>query len=311
MARNKYEYKTDLKLFSYFNPPVIISVLPFMQRVMRSFYLLQLPDKSLESKTFYLTSPDGGRFKVILYIPENASKENSPLIIFYHGGGFVYNAAPHHFAMAKRFAKELNVKVAFVDYRLAPKHPFPAAVEDALCAYEYFLTYSDKQGIDKNKIVLCGDSAGGNLAAVVSLNARDRGLIKPCGQMLLYPFVDADNETESMLKYTDTPMCNSVAVKGYSLAYLPKEGYKPAEYFSVVDAPSLSNLPEAYIEVAEFDCLRDGGIKLYRRLLNESGSAELFDVKGSMHGYDIAIGSETVKKCNKKRYAFFKKVFEK
>ncbi len=310
MAKNKYTYKDDLKLFSYLNPPVVRAALPFMQVMMKSFYYLQKSSSDISIQKLMLTSPDGGKFRVLVYTPEGAKEKGSPLIVFYHGGGFVYNAAPHHFTMAKTLCRQLKVKVAFVDYRLAPKYPFPTAAEDAFCAYSYFVAYAEKYGIDKNKIAVCGDSAGGNLSAVVSLMARDKCFNVPCAQVLIYPFVDVDSNSESMIKFTDTPMCNSKATVGYGNAYVPGNVFEPVEYYSVVDAPSLSGLPAAYIETAEFDCLHDGGIKLYERLKKEGVSAELFETEGTMHGYDIATKSQTVSECTKRRVEFLKKAFE-
>ena len=306
---NKYKYNNDLKIFSYLNPPVILPLLPFMQFFMKGFYYTDIPDKRLTKEKIEIPVKDGVKIRGYVYSPVNV-KKGCPAIVFYHGGGFVYNAAPHHFTLARKLALNLGVKVFFVDYRLAPKHPFPTAVEDSFESYRYISENADRFGIDKSRIALCGDSAGGNLSAVTCLIARDEGVTMPCAQVLLYPFVDEDPNSESMLRFTDTPMCNSKAAIGYNKAYIPEGNYSPREWFSVVDAENLRDLPEAYIETAEFDCLHDGGVKYYNKLKENGNKAYLFETKGTMHGYDIATKSEIYDICMKKRTEFLKRIFE-
>ena len=309
--RTKYNYCKDLRIYSYLNPPVVLPLLPFMQLTMKSFYLTDLPDKHLIKEKIKIPVKDIAYINAIVYTHVDADKTNAPCIIFYHGGGFVYNAAPHHFTLAKNLAKALKAKVIFPDYRLAPKYPFPAAVEDAFHTYLYISENSKRFGIDKKRIALCGDSAGGNLSAVTCLIARDKGISPPCGQVLLYPFVDSDPSTESMLRFTDTPMCNSKAAVQYNRAYITDNPGAPIEWLSPVDAENLQNLPDAYIETAEFDCLHDGGVKYYNKLIEAGNEAFLLETKGTMHGYDIATKSQTYADCMKKRIEFLKKVFEK
>lgn len=308
MSKKKYNYNKDLKLFSYLNPPVILSSLPAMQFMMKAFYYTDMPDRELSKKK--ITVPvRNGEIKALVYTPEKVKGKVTACIVFYHGGGFVYNAAPHHFTLAKNLAKALGVRVVFPDYRLAPTHPFPTAVEDAFECYRFVLDNAGVLGIDKDRIALCGDSAGGNLSAVVSLIARDRKVKMPCTQVLLYPFVDADRESESMREFTDTPMCNSTSAVKYNEAYIPKGVYEPTEWFSVVDAENLSGMPETYIETAEFDCLHDGGVKYYNKLTEWGNKAQLVETKGTMHGYDIAVKSEVYASCMKKRIEFLSQVF--
>ncbi len=307
---NKYNYNKDLRIYSLLNPPVILPVLPFMQFFMKAFYYTDIPDKRLIKEKIEIPVKNGEKIKAYIYTPVTAEKKNCPCVVFYHGGGFVYNAAPHHFTFAKKLALGLGAKVFFVDYRLAPKYPFPTAVEDAFESYRYISENAEGFGIDRSRIALCGDSAGGNLSAVTCLIARDEGVVAPCAQILLYPFVDSDPQSESMLKFTDTPMCNSKAAVGYNKAYIPQGDYSPKEWFSVVDAANLTNLPEAYIETAEFDCLHDGGVKYYNKLRESGNTATLFETKGTMHGYDIATNSEIYSVCMKKRIDFLKRIFE-
>lgn len=309
-VRKKYAYSKDLKIYSFLKPPVFEPALPFVQLCMKFFYHTDFCEKDMKKETEKIPVKDGAKIRMLIYTPEAVIPEKFPCIIFYHGGGFVYNAAPHHFTLAKNLARKLGVKVFFIDYRLAPAHPFPTAAEDAYYSYRYIYENAEHYGIDRNRIALCGDSAGGNLSAVTCLIARDRDFPLPKAQVLLYPFVDGDTETESMLEFTDTPMCNSKAAVGYNKAYIKEENKYPAEWFSVVDAESLENLPEAYIETAQFDCLRDGGVKYYNRLCQSGVKATLFQTKGTMHGYDIATGSAVYALCMDKRTEFLRRVFE-
>ncbi len=310
-VKKKYNYNKDLRIYSHLNPPVILPALPLMQFFMKGFYYTDFCGKGLKKEKILVPVKGGAKIRVLIYTPDSAPAKNAPCIIFYHGGGFVYNAAPHHFTLAKKLARSAGAKVFFIDYRLAPGHPFPVAVEDAFYSYRYIYENAGHYGIDKNRIVLCGDSAGGNLSAVTCLIARDENFPLPAGQLLLYPFVDGDMTTESMLEFTDTPMCNTKAAEGYKKAYIRGENHGPEEWFSAVDAESHANLPEAYIETAQFDCLRDGGVKYYNKLCQSGVRATLVETKGTMHGYDIAVKSEIYASCMEKRTDFLNRIFGK
>jgi acetyl esterase/lipase len=250
---------------------------------------------------------DGTLIRALLYTP-HGTIENGSCLIFFHGGGFVYQAAPHHFILARRLALALKVKTLFVDYRLGPKHKFPTALDDAFDAYNWIITNANELQINTSRIALCGDSAGGTLTAVVCLMARERNVQIPCGQMLLYPFVDRHMDSESMKKFTDTPMCNSVAGAKFNALYMPLDNHENIEYFSPLEAASLAGLPPAYVETAEFDCLHDDGIN-YINALREAGiHTELHETKGTMHGYDIAVNSHLVQDLMSKRIGFLQNI---
>lgn len=308
--KKKYNYKQDLQIYAHMNVPVIIPALPIIQFFMKGFYYTDIAGKGISKEKIEIPVKGAVKIRALIYTPDTAPEKKAPCIVFYHGGGFVYNAAPHHFTLAKNLAFSLGAKVFFIDYRLAPRHPFPAAVEDAFYSYLHISENADSYGIDRDRIVLCGDSAGGNLSAVTCLIARDKGVAAPRAQMLLYPFVDDDTTTESMLEFTDTPMCNTVAAESYKKAYMKNKTDRPVEWFSAVDAESHGNLPEAYIETAQYDCLRDGGVKYYNKLCDSNVKATLVQTEGTMHGYDIATKSETYAECMKKRIEFLKRVFE-
>ena len=307
--KQKYSFNSELKKYAFLNPPVVIKALPFIEKSMKVLYLTQQTDKNLKVERFKIDVDFMSKINALLYTPKNCG-EKSPLIVFYHGGGFAYEAAPHHFVMARRLALELEAKVLFVSYRLAPKYKFPTAVYDAFAAYEWALKNADNLGINSEKIALCGDSAGGNLSAVVSILAKEKNIKMPCAQMLIYPFVDMNPDSESMTKFTDTPMCNSKAAEKYNEVYVCEGAVEKIELLSPVDAPSLEDMPETYIELAEFDCLHDGGRKFADRLINEGVKTEVVETVSTMHGYDFASGSSFVRNITDKRVAFLKNIFK-
>lgn len=237
--------------------------------------------------------------------------EPVPCLVYFHGGGFAISASPHHFQMARTYALNANCKVLFVDYRLAPKYPFPAAPEDCYTAYTWLLEHAGEYSVDTARIAVGGDSAGGQLATVVCLMARDRGQRVPCGQMMIYPVTGRNMVTESMKQFTDTPLCNSRDIEKYFSFYIEDPVNEKSIYASPIHAESLEGLPPAYIETAEFDCLRDEGI-LYAERLKETGiTVTLNNTLGTIHGFDIARESAIVKACVAQRVSFLLELFKK
>ena len=116
----------------------------------------------------------------------NGVGEHAPCLLYYHGGGFVLPAAPYHYSLAKEYAQRAHCKVLFVDYRLAPRFPFPTAPEDCYSAYVWAAANAGDLSIDTSRMAVAGDSAGGALATVVCLMAKERGQLMPCGQMMMY-----------------------------------------------------------------------------------------------------------------------------
>lgn len=315
MNRKKYKFHPELKLYAKMNVPIIPVLLPLMQPVLRMLSLGERSGPFVKVRHGKIVAKDGHKIRTTTYISRKF-KKSDPCILVYHGGGFVYPASLHHYVLARKLAKELKAKVILVDYRLAPKYKFPAALEDAATAYRWVLANADKLEIDRKRIAVCGDSAGGNLSAAVSMWARDKGIQKPCGQVLIYPFLDGRMKTKSIKRFTDTPMCNTRAMEKFFSLYIPAERKEllekeiPREYFSPAQARSLKDLPPALIEVAQYDCLRDEGIEYARDLKRNGVWAEVLKVKGAMHGYDIATGTRIVKQCMERRIAFLKDIFE-
>ena len=267
-------------------------------------------DKDIYITRRYIDGYRGAKLEVIIYRPKDI-EDNCPCLVYFHGGAFVFGASFHHYAMAKDYALKTPCTLIFVQYRLAPMNRFPIPVEDCYNGYLWAIQNSDELNIDKNRIGVGGDSAGGALAAAVCLMARDRKIIPPCFQMLIYPVLDRRLETESQKRFTDTPMWNGkLSVKMWE-AYLGKKIKGEIIYASPGECDDLSCLPVAYIETAEFDCLRDEGIN-YAEKLNACGVfAKLNSTKGTMHGFDAARNKEIPRLAVNTRVEFMQSAFEK
>ena len=186
--------------------------------------------------------------KLTTYVIEpRECKGELPCMVYYHGGGFLLRASGAHYKIAKWYAERVKCKVVYVDYRLAPNDPFPIPVEDCYCAYQWTVENAGRLGIDKNRIVIAGDSAGGNLAASVTLMRNDRKKQLPSGVMLIYPVTDRRMETKSMKQYTDTPVWNAKLSKMMWDAYLVDDRVADIKYASPAEADTLSCFPDTYM----------------------------------------------------------------
>lgn len=306
----KYNISKEFFPFSHFKPPISKKFLSFVVPHMKvPKYIFK--DKELDVSKHLIESFDKENIEIILMSLKNV-KENTPCLIYIHGGGFVLPAAGYHYKNAMIYSKEVGCKVVFVNYRLAPKNPHPIFFEDCYRALCWTYDNALKLGINKSKIGIGGDSAGSALSVGVCMMVKDRKHpIKLAFQMLPYPYLDARNNSESCKKYTDTPMWNSkLSSKIEPMTKVDKNNpnYK---YYSPVESSSFEGLPMAYIETAEFDCLHDDGI-LYSKKLKESGiKVVLNETKGTMHGFDIKQKSKITKAALLSRIEFMKKAFEK
>ncbi len=205
-----------------------------------------------------------GEIPVRIYRPTGAGPLG--LLVFYHGGGFALGGLDSHDALCRRIAAENGLLVVSVDYRLAPEHKFPAAVEDASDALAWVAEHASQLGGDPGRLFVMGDSAGGNLSAVVSLLARDAGGPRIAAQVLVYPVVDIAGSHPSKDLYPDTAVLPREAMDFYSAAYLRQPADAQDPRVSPLLAPDLRGLPPALILVAEYDPLRDEGLAYAERL---------------------------------------------
>lgn len=311
---SNYEFREELKPYENTHTPIIPAIVPFLQLLMSALYKMEKADEQVDVQKVKVQMEDGTERQMLVYTPKEVgedgmacSQADGPAVFFIHGGGFAFQSAPHHFSLARRLAKELNCKVFHVDYRLAPKYKFPYAPRDCFSMYKWVVNHADELHINPEKITVCGDSAGGNLATVTAMMARDNGVQMPCAQVLLYPVTDMRMITESVKKYTDTPMCNSEDMKKYIKMYQNPASSENNAYYSPMEAESLAGMPPTYVEVAELDCLHDEGVAYAMRLQEAGIEVEIHEVKKAMHGYDIAEDSQLVKNCMEDRVAFIKK----
>lgn len=245
----------------------------------------------------------------VLVISPRDQEDVTACLLFYHGGGFVFGGAPYHYKLAKTYALNTPCKVLFVQYRLAPKNPFPTPPEDCYAALLWARENHGLLGIDPTRIAVGGDSAGGALAAAVSQMARDRLGLKLLFQLMVYPFTDRSMSSESNRRFTDTPMWNSNLSRRISVGYITDPNREDIAYASPIEARSFADLPPAYIETAEFDALHDDGIAYARKLREASVAVELNETKGTMHGFDIAENAPTTRAAVERRVRYMRERF--
>lgn len=206
-----------------------------------------------------------------LYMPKGLPDAPVPLLVYFHGGGWVIGDLDTHDGVCRLLAASADVAVLAVDYRLAPEHPFPAALEDAFAAFLWAAANAVVLGADPARIAIGGDSAGGNLATAVSILARDAGGVTPAMQLLIYPATDVVGGQRSrelfakglLLTQADLDIC-----EGY---YLPPGIDRRDPRVSVLRSADLSGLPPAYVTTAGFDPLRDEG-EAYAIRMREAGT---------------------------------------
>ncbi|HET8954533.1 MAG TPA: alpha/beta hydrolase [Solirubrobacterales bacterium] len=220
-----------------------------------------------------------------LYVPPTAVEGPLPLLVYFHGGGWVIGDLDTHDSPCRFIAAHAGVAVLAVDYRLAPEHPFPAAVEDAFAAYRWVSENGARLGADPARIAVGGDSAGGNLAAVVCLAARDEGAPPPAMQLLIYPVTETGRELPSRRAFEEGFLLTRRDMAYYEDRYLPPGADRDDPRVSVLRAPDLSGLPPAYVATAGFDPLRDEGEAFAGRLREAGVPVALRRHPGLVHSY--------------------------
>jgi acetyl esterase len=228
-----------------------------------------------------------GPIPLRLYRPKNSGSAALPVLVFFHGGGWVLGYLDALDATCAQLANTSGCAVVSVDYRLAPENKFPRAVDDAYASTAWVAANAQTLGIDPNRIAVGGDSAGGNLAAVVCLMARDAGG-KPSVkfQLLIYPVTDAAMDTPSFRRFAQGYLLTSPAMEWFYTQYLNTVDERRDWRCSPLRAASLANLPPAFVLTAGFDPLRDEGEAYGARLARESGSpVTVWRQPGQIHGF--------------------------
>ena len=209
----------------------------------------------------------------------------APICVYFHGGGWVLGNIDTHDALCRRLAEEINGIVVSVDYRLAPEHPYPAAADDADAALQGVALRASEWGGDAGSIFVAGDSAGGNLAAVSTLMARDRGGVLPVGQVLAYPITDCNFDTPSYLQCAQGYMLTRKAMRWFWTQYAPEQDRAKEPYASPLRASTHEGLPPTLIQTAEYDPLRHDGENYAQALADDGVDVQLTHYQGMLHGF--------------------------
>lgn len=227
-----------------------------------------------------------------LYTPTGLP-DGSPLLVYFHGGGFVIGSLDTHDNTCRFLAKHAAVRVLSVDYRLAPEHPFPAGVEDAVAAFQYAHANAASLGASPDAIAVGGDSAGGNIAAVTAYLTTRAGGPKPAFQLLFYPATDATVRTRSQELFADGFFLTQADMDWFTGHYAAREEDKHDPRFSPLLATDLSGLPPAYLATAGYDPLRDEGEAYGARLAAAGVPVVVSRHADLIHGYVNFLGIGT------------------
>jgi acetyl esterase len=229
-----------------------------------------------------------GNIPVRVYTP--AGKGPLPVLVYFHGGGWVIGSIETYDALCRSLSNAAGCIVASVDYRLAPEHPFPAAVDDAYHAALWVAANAASLGGDPSRITIGGDSAGGNLTAVVAQIARDRGKPDLKFQLLIYPATDAACDTPSYSENADGYLLTKDAMRWFWNHYTRSDADRSNPLASPLRASNFTGLPPALVITAEFDPLRDEGERYADRLRAAGVPVQLTRYDGMIHGF-FAMGA--------------------
>jgi acetyl esterase len=228
----------------------------------------------------------GGPLRSRLYLPRGLPSDGAPpLLVYFHGGGWVIGDLDTHDGACRFLAANSSTAVLSIGYRLAPENPFPAPVEDAWAAFAWAAANATAMGFDPERIAVGGDSAGGNLAAVVSLLARSGGGAVPAMQLLLYPVTDSRDDLPSRKLFAKGFLLTKADMDTFERHYLPPGTDDGDPRISVLRAPDLRALPPAYVATAGFDPLRDEGEAYALRMRDAGVHVALRRHPGLIHSF--------------------------
>ncbi|MBB2750780.1 UNVERIFIED_ORG: acetyl esterase [Rhizobium aethiopicum] len=225
-----------------------------------------------------------GPIRVKIWRGCTAPRERAPALLYLHGGGFVIGAPETHEDICRTLANKIGAIVISPDYRLAPEHPFPAAIEDCAATLIWLRDQADALGIDPARIIVGGDSAGGNLAAVIALLARDGEVPDVIGQVLIYPVTDQLQASDSYMRYAEGFGLTAAAMRWFRDHYLPVTASRSDWRASPLRAASLAGVAPAFVILAGHDVLFDEGA-LYAERLNSEARATSRTWPGQIHGF--------------------------
>jgi len=252
----------------------------------KAFCRLAEPQSVAIGKTVDVKAPGpAGEIALRIYTPVAAGGEALPAIVYLHGGGFVVGDLDCYDSLCRTLANEGSCRVISVDYRLAPEHPFPAAVEDCFAALKWIEANAPDLSVDANRMAVAGDSAGGNLAAVMCLLAKqNKGTPHIAFQLLIYPATRV-GDAKSAYPFGSGYFLDSRTIERFHAYYVPKSADPGDPRLSPLAAKDVGGLPPAYIVTAGFDPLRDEAIAYAEKLKRAGVTVMQVDYPSMIHGF--------------------------
>ena len=227
----------------------------------------------------------GAALKVRRYRPLGVEGKSLPTLIYYHGGGWVIGNIETHDSTCRRIANKSRCQVISVDYRLAPEHPFPTPIEDSLAAFRHIRDNAALYEADPARLAVGGDSAGGNIAAVLCQACKQTGEPMPAFQMLIYPATDARRQSASRRLFAEGYFLTEDLMDWFWKAYAPADADLTDVRLSPVLAEDVSGLPPAFVLTAGYDPLRDEGRAYADRLIDAGVKTTYVNYPGTIHGF--------------------------
>jgi acetyl esterase len=282
-------------------PRVETMTAPQLRAVIRErAQLLQRPEPVGEVRDRTVPGP-GGDINVRIYRPTEISG-SPPIVVFAHGGGFVFCDLDSHDDLCRAMTNGVGAIVVSVDYRLAPEFPWPAAVDDVFAVTEWAARQAGELGGDPARLLVAGDSAGGNLAAVTALLARDRGQPAIAGQLLIYPAMAADFGTESYRRFGTGYYNTATAMAWYWDQYVPNPANRGHPTASPLRA-SLTGLPPAAVITAGHDPLCSEGDAYAKALSGSAVTTINRQYPGAIHGFMTMSGLDICRRARRQAWA--------
>ncbi len=269
-------------------PPFEHMTVPQAREATKGFIDLQGEPEEIATEDRTIPGP-AGEIPIRIYTP--AGQGPKPVIVYFHGGGWVIGELDTVDNPLRRIANRTGAVVVSVDYRLAPEHVYPAAFDDSYAATAWVAEHAAELGGDPERVAVSGDSAGGNLAAAVAIAARDRQGPRLAAQLLIYPVTDFDFTTESYEQNGEGYLLTKGSMQWFWAHYLGAQDLGKDPYACPARADDLAGLPPAFVATAEFDPLRDEG-EAYAANLRIAGvdvTAKRYD--GMLHGFAWTLGA--------------------
>ena len=272
-----------LQLYESMDVPELHELTPPQAREVQEQLSQAEPDIDLPIIEDRSIDGPGGEIPIRLYDPRT-DDEQRPLLVYFHGGGFVVGSLDTHDGVCRKLAAETGYPVVSVDYRLAPEHPFPAGLTDCYAAVEWAAGAGEELDTD-GRVVVAGDSAGANLAAGVSLLSRDRDGPDIAAQILVYPVTGDATETEAYEQNGEGYFLTTETMEWFHEQYVDDDIDEGNIYASPRLAADLSHLPPATVVTAGFDPLRDDGTAYAQRLADAGNEVRHHNFDGMIHGF--------------------------